>query len=369
MNFRRVTFAVITAFCISIVVAGFLTACDKKSESIENASTATVKSQKTIEKPKDIGNQAGLLKVSELVDEFSNSLPEVVASVNGVEITSKPIKKALNRYKGLLKHQNKAIDKGSLEKDANLFLDVEIMREATFQHGKKLNIEVLDEEVDKMLEVFKKRHGSEEDFLKSFSQRGLTLEIFKKEIRRTILVSKLLQKEVRDKVEISDQQALEFYENNEGHFKNPEKIRAAHILIKVNSDMKDDEKKLAKNKINDVVKRARAGKDFAELAKKYSEGPSASRGGDLNYVVRGQMVKKFEDVLFKLKVGEVSDVVETQFGYHTIKALDKKESGGKRPFNEVKKMIFEFLKKSEVEKNTKTYIKGILKKADIKRFI
>lgn len=346
-----------------------MTACDKKSESLENASIAKAKSRKTIEKPKGIGNQADPVKVSELVNEVSNSLPEVVASVNGVEITSKPIKKALNRYKNLLKHQKKTIDKRSLEKDTNRFLEMEILREVAFQHGKKLNIQVLDEEVEKMLEVFKKRHGSEEDFLKSFSQQGLTLEMFKKEISRTILVSKLLQKEVRDKIEISDQRALEFYEKNESYFKNPEKIRAAHVLIKVNSDMKDEDKKLAKNKINDVVKRARGGEDFAELAKKYSEGPSASRGGDLNYVVRGQMVKKFEDVLFKLKVGEISDVVETQFGYHTIKAIDKKESGGKRPFNEVKKMIFEFLKKSEFDKNTKTYIKGIMKKADIKRFI
>lgn len=354
---------------IFILIATFGTACDKKSESLENDPIEKAKSLETIENFKAIGNQKEPKKVSDIVDEVINSLPEIVASVNDVKITSRPIKQALKRYKNLLTHQKKVIDKNEIKKVLNSFLDVEIQREVAFQHGKTLNIKVPNDEIEKVLEQFKNRHGSKEKFLKEFSNLGTTVEMFKKEIYRNVLVSKLIEQEVYDKIKISKQQALDFYDKNENYFKNPEMVHAAHILTKVSPEMKDEDKKAAKKKIEDALKKARAGEDFAELAKKYSEGPSAPRGGDLKYIVRGQMVQKFEDALFKLKVGEISSIVETQFGYHIIKAIDKKEAKGKRPFDEVKAMIFDFLKKSEAEKKTKAYLNNILKKANIKRNI
>jgi len=137
----------------------------------------------------------------------------------------------------------------------------------------------------------------------------------------------------------------------------------------VDNKFSDKDKEIARKKINDILIKAQEGEDFSELAKQYSEGPSASRGGDLKNVTRNQMVKEFEDAVFKLNEGEISDVVETQFGFHIIKAYEKKEAGGLVPFDQVKENISNFLKRSEAEQSTKTYIEDIVGKADIKRFI
>ena len=351
------------------LMAAFFSACDKKNESTVTASAEEEKTLDAMKQFKKIGNESSTISALELVDESSNSLPQVVATVNNVEITNKGIKTALQRFKVQVSHQKQTINKDIINKVINQFLEAEIQRELLFQQGKDLKIEVSNEDVTKMIDMVKSRFNSEEEFLNEFSKRGLTLEMLKEQFSHNIIVSKLIQKEIHDKIEISNQQAIDFYKKNEKGFINPESVHAAHILIKVDSKMSDEDKKTAKNKINDILKKAKGKEDFAKLAEKYSEGPSASRGGDLNYVTRGEMVKEFEDAVFKLNEGEISGVVETQFGYHIIKAYKKKEAGGLVPFDEVKKNILNFLKRSEAEEKTKTYIENLEKKADIKKFI
>ncbi len=109
-----------------------------------------------------------------------------------------------------------------------------------------------------------------------------------------------------------------------GPFSKPEQVRASHILVKVAPQATREEKDAAREKIKEILEQAKAGKDFAALAKAYSECPSGEKGGDLGYFGRNEMVQPFEDVAFTLPVGVVSDVVETRFGYHLIKVTDKK---------------------------------------------
>src|SRR5581483_4572378 len=101
----------------------------------------------------------------------------------------------------------------------------------------------------------------------------------------------------------------------------PEQVRASHILLK--TDGKDDA--AVKAKAMDIAKQAKAGADFAELAKKYSEDDSnAKNGGDLDYFARGRMVPEFDQAVFAMTPGQISDPIKTQFGYHIIKLVDKK---------------------------------------------
>ena len=142
----------------------------------------------------------------------------------------------------------------------------------------------------------------------------------------------------KDQVKVSDEQIKEYYEEHIDTFKEKKRVKARHILFKLAENASPEEEAKVKQKAEDVLKKAKAGENFAELAKKYSEGPTAKDGGDLGYFSENQMVKPFEEAAFKLKKGEVSDLVRTSFGYHIIKVEDVKEARTKS-LEEVKGQI------------------------------
>ncbi len=121
------------------------------------------------------------------------------------------------------------------------------------------------------------------------------------------------------KAEVADAEIAEYYEAHPDEFQNPKTVEARHILIEVGQDAADEEVAKAREKIEDILKKARAGEDFAELAKQYSEGPSKDRGGHLGSFRREAMVKPFADKAFSMQAGEISDPVRTRFGWHIIK--------------------------------------------------
>jgi len=146
-----------------------------------------------------------------------------------------------------------------------------------------------------------------------------------------------------DKVTIAEKEISDFYELNQESFKNPKQIKARHILLKVSPDASESEKTETKEKALSLLKRLRDGEDFAALAKKYSQDPAASKGGDLGYFTRGQMVKPFEELAFSLKKGELGGPVKTQFGWHIIRVDDIKDATIKT-FSEVRNQIVTTIK-------------------------
>ncbi|MGM0426666.1 MAG: SurA N-terminal domain-containing protein [Thermodesulfobacteriota bacterium] len=126
-------------------------------------------------------------------------------------------------------------------------------------------------------------------------------------------------------VEITEKEVVSFYEYNMDQYKHPKEVKARHILFKADSEAADDRVKQAEKAAQKVLKAARQGEDFAELAKQHSEGPTRSEGGDLGYFKKGQMTPAFEEAAFGLKAGEISDPVRTRFGYHIIKVEDIRE--------------------------------------------
>ncbi|WP_256466739.1 peptidylprolyl isomerase [Tepidibacter aestuarii] len=142
-------------------------------------------------------------------------------------------------------------------------------------------------------------------------------------------------------LEINDEKLKEYYETNKAEYKK-EEVKASHMLfMTVDNNQKplpDEEQKAAKKKAEDILVRAKNGEDFASLAKEYSEDTvSANNGGDLGYFGRGVMVPEFEKVAFELETGEISDLVESPFGYHIIKVMDKVNEI--IPFEDVKSQI------------------------------
>ncbi|MDD5495503.1 MAG: peptidyl-prolyl cis-trans isomerase [Candidatus Omnitrophica bacterium] len=152
------------------------------------------------------------------------------------------------------------------------------------------------------------------------------------EAKKKILIAKLIKTEVEDKITVSDEEARKFYEANKENFKSPELWRASHILVATEGEAKEIQNELAK------------GASFEELARTRSMDATASRGGDVGYFRMGQVVPEFEKAALKLKPGEVSGIVQTQFGYHIIKLTDKKEPGVET-YDKVKQAIEDELKK------------------------
>jgi peptidyl-prolyl cis-trans isomerase D len=139
-------------------------------------------------------------------------------------------------------------------------------------------------------------------------------------------------------VKVSDRQVKDYYEENIASFKVKKEIRARHILFKLEQGATEEDAEKVKARAMSVLKKARNGGDFADLAKQYSEGPTKEDGGDLGYFSAGQMVKPFEEAAFKLEKGKISDLVRTSFGYHIIKVEDIKEARTK-DLEEVREQI------------------------------
>jgi foldase protein PrsA len=179
----------------------------------------------------------------------------------------------------------------------------------------------------------------------------------------------ILEREL--KVNITDDDIKKFYDDptNTAAFEQPEMVRASHILLMTQDPATQQplppEKKAAKKKqMEDILKQAKSGADFGELAKKYSEDPgSKDKGGEYTFG-RGKMMKEFEDTAFSLKTNEISDIIETSYGYHIIK-LSEKIPAKKVEFDKVKDGVKNHLTRLAFQKSLPDYTNKLVKDADI----
>ncbi len=171
--------------------------------------------------------------------------------------------------------------------------------------------------------------------------------------KRQFLIQRFLQIHLQDKVKVTPEDVQAYYDKNKATFVAPEKVRAAHILVK--------DEKLAKDLLNKI----RKGADFSSLAMENSIDPSKVNGGDLGFFTKGKMIPEFEKAAFALKKDEVSDVVQTQFGYHIIKSLEKVPS---RPmeFSEIKDRLAHQLSVQKQQQEVNSLIAGLRQKTTVK---
>jgi len=179
----------------------------------------------------------------------------------------------------------------------------------------------------------------------------------------TTILAQAVLKDVFSKIEVKDKEVKEFYNINKEQFKVPEQVNASHILLKFPENASDDIKKEIKKKGEEVLEKIKKGEDFKELAKKYSDA-SKEKGGSMGYFSRGTLTKEFEEAAFKLKIGEVSPLVQTDYGYHIIK-LDDKKPEMQLEFEEVKSEIKKKLTEDKKESTFNKYISELEKKSKI----
>ena len=240
----------------------------------------------------------------------------------------------------------------------------ELLYQESLEKGYKIEPQMVDADLIKL----KRRFGSAEQYRKRLELMHLTEEQLKGQIAREFLIRKLVASEIGAKVDLSEADSRKYYASHAGEFRSPERVRARHILIKVAKEDSAKSKVAARQKLENIKQRIMAGEEFSQLAKKHSQGPSSKRGGDLGYFARGSMVKSFEEVAFRLAPNEVSEIVETQFGYHLIKVLDHREAGVPG-FDEVKKEIANRLRQQRIQKLLESYVAKLKKRSKIEIFL
>jgi peptidyl-prolyl cis-trans isomerase C len=293
---------------------------------------------------------------------------DMIAVVNGTIITQGELDRVLDYELRRAAQSGQQIPDAQMPKIENSILDSLIVSELLFQESKKQGIQVKPETVTEQLTIVKQRFPSEAEFKKALDENKLTESKIKADIKRDMAIQQLIDKEVDQKVKITDEEGKTFYDTNPKLFQQPEQVKASHILIKVDEGASEENKAEARKKIKEIQQKVQKGEDFAELAKTYSEGPSAPRGGDLNFFGRGQMVKPFEDAAFSLEPNETSDIVETKFGYHLIKVVDK-QPAKKIAYADVQDRINKHLKDQKLRTERQLYFDKLKKDAKIEKFL
>jgi peptidyl-prolyl cis-trans isomerase C len=293
-------------------------------------------------------------------------LPAVLARVNGETIEKTEFEKAIRNVEGRAGGPVPAEERDRVYRGV---LDQLIAYRLLMQETRTRNIDVPDAEVEARIAAIKQQFPSEDVFTSALKQQSMTLEQLRADAKADMQVAKMLEAEVNSKVAVAPADVNDFYTQNPDKFQQGERVRASHVLIRAEENADAKTKEEARAKAADVLKQARSGKDFAELAKHYSQDPgSAAQGGDLGYFGQGQMVGPFEQAAFALKPGELSDIVETPFGFHVIKVADRQPSRTV-PLDDVKPQIEQFLQNQQRQEKTEAFINSLKSKGKVEVLI
>lgn len=280
------------------------------------------------------------------------------ATVNGSVIPMSAVTKQMDRITKQHKtaEQEKAFkaQKTQIQKQ---ILDLLIDEELYKQEADTLKITVTDAQVEAEVNRTIKRFPSQSEFDKALKDAGMTMDDLRA-FTKTRMITEKVNAKVVGTVKVTEAEAKDYFDKNPAQFKDPEKIKVSHILVKTEAEA------IA------VIDEINGGKDFADVAKEKSTDPaSKANGGDLGYVQKGVMAAEFETAAFALAVGEMTQApVKTQFGYHVIKVFDK-TAEKQKTFDESKASIEQMLKAQKESAKVKTWLDGVKKKAKITKYL
>jgi len=235
---------------------------------------------------------------------------------------------------------------------------------------RQAKIEISDEEVINKITALVAAQPEPltlDEYKKMLAEYGRSFDEEKERIRKGLAYQKILEVQLADKVNVTEEDARKFYDANPKQFETTEQVRASHILIKpVYTEGGDPNKAIAeaREKAQDLLRQIKEGADFAKLAMSKSACPSAPKGGDLGYFSRGVYTDEFDKAAFKLAIGQISDIVETEYGFHIIKVTGHKDAG-MTPFETVKDRIITMLTDNKKSELTNQYIESLKAEADI----
>jgi peptidyl-prolyl cis-trans isomerase C len=342
-------------FVVMLAACSRSTAANAKPQATPAPASAPAPSQGT-------PPPAAALQQPPAVKAVPPQLPEIVGRVNGEAINGAELE---NAVKGLEGRAGGPVPADQRDRVYRGVLDDMIGYKLLVQEAKARKIAVPDAEVEAQIAQIRSQFPNQQQFEQALAAQKMSLEAVRNDARSEMSVEKLVEGEIAAKVAVKPEAVSDFYQKNQDKFQQGPRVRASHILITVPQGADAVAKQQAKTKAEGILKDLKGGKDFAAAAKENSQDPgSAPNGGDLGFFEQGQMVPPFEQAAFALKPGEMSELVESQFGYHIIKVAEKQDTRVV-PLDEAKVQIEQYLGQQSRQAETQAFVNALKAKAKI----
>ena len=293
---------------------------------------------------------------------------KIVAVVNDEVITLYEFNTAFEPYQKNIENTYKGKDKDSvIRQTKEAFFQRLIDNMLIEQEAKRtgLSASVKEEDVMNVLQdTLAKQNLSMQDFLKNLDREGSSIEAVKKEIRSQIIRMRLLKREVKDKIIVTDGEIGEYYNAHRQEYEGKESVRMKQLLLLIPSGADKTVKMKIKNNALQLRELIMKGESFDLLAAKYSQGPAAAQGGDVGFIEKGTIIPEVDAVAFNLPLNQVSEVIESNVGFHIIKVVDKKGAGLK-PIAVVREEIKGKIEEEKLNKKFEEWISSLRAKSHI----
>lgn len=286
----------------------------------------------------------------------------VAATVEGEEIYQSEIDEVLAPYQQQFAQMPPEQRAMILQQAQSEILNQLISQRLVLQYAKEHELTVGEEEVEERIaEISENMAGGPGELDQILATMGMDREGLKKQLSTELLFNKAIENYMATLDDPDTEEVAAFYEENKEMFSGqPEQVTASHILLGVDPGASEDARAEKLEQAQGLLEQVHNGAEFADLAREYSTCPSSARGGDLGSFTRNRMVAPFEEAAFAMEPGEVSDIVETDFGYHIIKVTDR-QAAEETPFEEVQEDIVEMLKGQKVGE----WLEGLQANADV----
>jgi peptidyl-prolyl cis-trans isomerase C len=232
------------------------------------------------------------------------------------------------------------------------------------QEARSLGIEPNEERVKEKMQALAAGAGGRGALETELIASGVTYEQLQQTVVRSDLVQTLVEERIAAEINVTDEEVEAFRQENPELFMREDKIHSRHILFLVDRDADRDEREAVRRKAVVAHARAVSGENFAALAVELSEGPNAARGGDLGFTARGQMMEAFDEAVWALEAGEISEVVETPVGFHVIK-VEEIVTGEEIPVEEARPLVVDLLRQERRGAAIATHLAELRARAEI----
>ena len=266
-------------------------------------------------------------------------LPDILAMVNGAPVELAELEVSIRA----LEAQSSPMPADQRPHVIRGMLDQLIAYRLLVQEARAQGVTISEDELDAQMDQVRLQLGTADALEQALALQGMAIDEFRADAREQMLIGRYLEGALVTEPAVTEEQIMAFYQQNEATFLRGQQVRASHILVGVPAGTDDAGRAALRTEAQTMLDSLAEGADFAELARTRSDDPgSGAEGGDLGFFEQGQMVPEFDAAAFSLEPGEMSDLVETDFGFHIIR-MTERMAPQMMPLNDVRAQILDYL--------------------------